>query len=107
MRRTNRFTAWALAAAGVCAAATPAQAFYWQGWPKTPDSTIARTIIPPGQDIPGTPVAEPTFPGGEPKWPTPPEEYPPPPPGPVPEPATGVVGLIGLGVLAARKWRKR
>jgi hypothetical protein len=108
MRKSNRLAAWCLAAAGVCVLASPAPAFYWLGWPSNPGTTISRTVVPPGTEIPGPPVAEPKVPGGEPIPPEgpPPTEPPPNPPGPVPEPATAVVGLIGLGVLAARRLRR-
>ena len=99
---------WAVAvAAGV--SNSPAAAFYWPDWPSTPGARIERTLLPPGQSSPGTPVANPKFPNndlGFPDLPVAPP-LPPPPPEHVPEPASGVAGLIGLGVLAAAKWRRK
>jgi hypothetical protein len=109
MGRTRRLAKWCAATAVVLATAAPAPAFYWKGWPSMPPAKIDQTILPPGVGQPGTPVANPAFPGGDQDHPPAPVTPPPPPPPPehVPEPATGIAGLIGLGVLAARKWRKR
>lgn len=109
MRRSKRLVKWCTATAVVLGTAAPAPAFYWKGWPSTPGAKIEQTILPPGLAAPGPPVANPVPPGGDIDAVTPPVTPPPPPPPPgnVPEPATGIAGLIGLGVLAARKWRKR
>ena len=101
-----RLMKWCVAGAVVLGASAPASAFFWPDWPSTPVAKIDQTVLPPGTATPGTPVANPTFPGGDIDYPTVPPK-PPLPPSDVPEPATGVAGLIGLGVLAARKWRKR
>ena len=99
---------WAVAAA-VCVGGSSANAFYWPDWPSSPGARIERTLLPQGQSSPGTPVANPKFPNGDLGFPDLPvaPPLPPPPPGHVPEPASGVAGLIGLGVLAAAKWRRR
>jgi hypothetical protein len=89
----------------VLATAAPASAFYWKGWPGSllpPD----RTLVPPGdQTKPGSPP----LPGGEPKLPPGGELPEPPPGGPppsenVPEPGTALLGLLGLGGIAAGRW---
>lgn len=105
MRLPTRFS-WAVAAA--LAAVSPAQAFYWDGWP---GSAIPRprSLVPTDTGkTPPNPTADPKFPpGGEP--PGPPPGGPPgetPNPEHVPEPASGVAVLVGLGVLAARRLRR-
>jgi hypothetical protein len=98
------------------AACGPAHAFYWQGWPgsqlripptliltppqSAPISPPPETVTPPPPLGPPVPVNQP--PGGTPSGPPvgPPEH--------TPEPATGLLGLVGVGALAAvRKWRKK
>jgi MYXO-CTERM domain-containing protein len=116
----RRVWAWA-AVAGVLATAGQARAFYWNGWPgsKVPPP---RTLIQPkeagnprnpprGPNIPGGPLPE-LPPGGTPEVPPggSPEIPPvtPPPPESIPEPASGLLGLVGLAAaIAARRWRQR
>jgi MYXO-CTERM domain-containing protein len=111
---------WGLAAvAGVLTTAGQATAFYWNGWPgsKVPPP---RTLIQPkdtgkpgnppqGSDIPGGPIPE-LPPGGLPPGGHPeiPPLNPPPPPESIPEPASGLLGLLGLAAAAAaRRWHKK
>lgn len=93
----------------VLATAAPAPAFYWKGWPGSlmpPD----RTLVPPGDsEIPGSPP----IPGADPILPPGGEFTPPTPGGPVPpsenipEPTTALLGLLGLGGIAACRWARR
>jgi MYXO-CTERM domain-containing protein len=110
----------AVRAVGVVAALAacgPAHAFYWYNWPgsglpkqptllppKTPDTTgtppvvilpvAPPEIITPGSGGPTPPVGPPVVPPGG-------------PPTSTPEPATGLLGLAGLGVVAAvRRWQR-
>jgi MYXO-CTERM domain-containing protein len=105
------------AAAGVLLSAGPASAFYFNGWPGSGEP-ITRTLIPPkSRDVPGNPVGTP--PTGSPTPVNPPGGNPPPilitpqtpgeqpPPEHVPEPAAGLLGLIGLSAAVAARWRKR
>jgi len=86
----------------VLGTALPAQAFYWRGWPASV-RLAERTLLGPGDDgITENPT--PIFP---------PPDYVPPtmvpvgPPVQTPEPATGVIALLGLGVVGiVRKWRR-
>ncbi len=103
---TRRRFAWAVAAA--LGAAAPAQAFYWDGWPGS-SLPRPRSLTPTGDipKIPPFPTANPSFPpSGEPPGPTPggPPEVPN--PEHVPEPASAIAALAGLGVLAARRLRR-
>ncbi len=102
---------WAVRAAGVAVAALaacgPAHAFYWYDWPGSQLRVQQTLIAPRHQDAPGNPPVILT-----PGQPPAPESVhvPPPPigPNPTPEPSTGLIGLIGMGALAAvRRWRKR
>ena len=104
-----RHMKWWLVAGAFCAGGSPAAAFYWPGWPSSPPARVERTVLPPGKSSPETPVANPSFPNGDLGFPDLPIAPPPPPPPPenVPEPASGLAGLIGLGVWAAAKWRRR
>lgn len=80
-------------------ATTEARAFYWFGWPGS-QLRVEETLLPP----PGPTGRMPNPPIG------PPVTVAKPPIGPpeqTPEPATGLLGLIGLGALAVRKWRKK
>lgn|GEM_PF-3124264 len=91
----------------------PAHAFYWYGWPGSGINPTPSLITPQSMALPGDPQ-----PSGSPSS-TPPSQTPsgpptdatPPPVGPpdsTPEPSTGLIGLVGLGALAAvRRWRKR
>ncbi len=106
------------------AATTEARAFYWFGWPGsqlrveetllTPPAQVPPAVVTPGVVTP--PNTPPTFPPPGPtgRMPNPPIGPPVPvakppigPPEQTPEPATGLLGLIGLGALAVRKWRKK
>lgn len=98
--------AWAVAAA--LAAAGPAQAFYWDGWPGSA-MPRPRSLVPTDSSkLPPNPTADPKFPPGgeppEPGTPVPPGDTPN--PEHVPEPASGLAVLVGLGVLAARRLRR-
>jgi hypothetical protein len=102
---------YAWAAALALGAAGPASAFYWDGWPGS-GVPAPRSIAPtPGGSpkFPPNPTAEPKFPpGGEPPGSPPggpPKEAPE--PETVPEPATALAVLTGLGVLAARRARRK
>jgi MYXO-CTERM domain-containing protein len=81
----------------VLAVCGPARAFYWQDWP---GSRLREPVLPsplvPGRNEP-PPLGPPV-----------PIDKPPVGPNPTPEPSTGLIGLIGLGAIAAvRRWRKR
>jgi len=121
--RTLLVRAWAWAAAGVLLTAGSAPAFYFNGWPGS-GQPVRRTLLPPsdqgqpgsppGGQIPGGPgptfppqVVPPGVPGGQQPPPGGPH-VPPGGPGPVPEPASGLLGVLGLtAVAAARRWRKK
>lgn len=80
-----------------------AQAFYWRGWPGS-GLVTAPHLVDPNHPTPGNPPSDPLpLPGTE-------NTYIPPgvgSPESVPEPTTGLAGLIGLGAIAAlRRWRK-
>lgn len=86
-----------------------AHAFYWYDWPGSQIPKEPTLVTPPSLVSPNIPD-QPRQPG----TPTPPVGPPVPvdkppigPPEHTPEPATGVIGLIGLGALAARKWLKK
>ena len=113
---------WAVRAAGVAAATLgvggPAHAFYWYDWPGSQVRVQQTLITQPNLNIPGNPPVGPTgrqtSPPGSIHVPPPPVgppvpiDKPPVGPNPTPEPSTGLIGLIGLGAMAAvRRWRKR
>lgn len=109
MRHPKRLIA---AVAAALAAAGPAHAFYWDGWPGS-GVPAPRTIAPTpaaNPQFPPPPGADPKFPprGEPPGPPGGPPDGPTPVPGPenVPEPATGLAVLTGLGILAARRFRR-
>jgi MYXO-CTERM domain-containing protein len=119
--RCETWRAWAArtacAVATVLAASGPAHAFYWYDWPGS-GLRVQQTLIPPHHDSPANPpviVVPPDFPQPPgtvippvPIGPPVPINKPPVGPNPTPEPSTGLIGLIGLGALAAvRRWRKR
>jgi MYXO-CTERM domain-containing protein len=101
---------WAIALAAIAISSAPVQAFYWYGWPGSglpPDRTI---VGPPG----GKSGSGPKVPVGLPVVVTtpPPGQGTEPPgggsgPHSTPEPATGIVALIGLGALAAARAYRR
>ena len=80
---------WAVLALVICLG-SPAQAFYWPGWP-------GSKVIEPPVDKPKEKVDKPQTPLD-----------PPDPPKQVPEPATLVLAGLGLGILSLRKaWKRR
>jgi hypothetical protein len=102
-----------VAVAVVLTAAVPARAFYWGTWPgsklSTPPTLVFPTPlklgspppIPPPPELIGqpTPTQGPTLPVNQPPPLGPPEQ--------APEPATGVLGLLGFGTLVVmRRWRR-
>ncbi len=94
---------WA-AVVGVLTAADPARAFYWHDWPGSRLRVEPTLIGPPAVPTePPPPIREPNLPVGPPV-----EVGRPPvgPPTPTPEPATAVLGLLGLGALALRTLRR-
>ena len=98
-------TGLVLATAAVLFTAARADAFYWVGWPGS-NVTPQPTLLTPSSSVtPGStppPASTPITPPGL-------QEFTPEPVGPpehVPEPATGVAGLIGIGALAWR-WVRR
>jgi len=118
MRTPIKYRLWRawVAAAVLAAAAGPAPAFYWSLKPQP-------TLIPPGEEnkpgnppLPGSnpipipsgqPPDTPGGPGSPGSGPGGPPSGPPGTPGSVPEPATGVAGLIGLAVIAGRRWLRK
>lgn len=114
---------WARAAGAIAATLVscgPAQAFYWHDWPGSrvlvQQSVITQQHQNPTANPPtSTPPASTTPEPGSPRTPPPPIGPPiggdkPPigPPEQTPEPATALLGVVGLGALAAvRGWRKR
>lgn len=88
------------------AASGPARAFYWYDWPgsRVPrEPTLLSTQEPLPPDTPRE-RQTPTPPDGP---PVPVDKPPVGPPEHTPEPSTGLIGLIGLGALAARKWLRK
>lgn len=89
--------AWAALAVALSACG-PAHAFYFEGWPgsgiSNPPALIpsgtSRTLVEPSPVGPPVPVDKP--PVG---------------PNPTPEPATGLLGLLGLGAVAVRRLRAK
>ncbi|MCI0700969.1 MAG: PEP-CTERM sorting domain-containing protein [Planctomycetia bacterium] len=97
------------------AACTPAHAFYWPNWPGSLRRVEPTIINPPDLNKPGNPPLGPQ-PNPEPGLPEtniPPvvvnkPPVGPPAPEPTPEPSTGLIGLLGLGAVAAvRKWWRK
>lgn len=103
-----------VSAAGVLLTAGPASAFYFNGWPGSGEP-IRRSLVQPNENLPGSPPGTPPNlppPGGPPVEQPPPVLSPPgipgeqPPPEHVPEPVTGLIGLIGLSAVAVARWRR-
>jgi MYXO-CTERM domain-containing protein len=97
------------AVAIVLTACSPAHAFYWYDWPGS-RVRVEPSLLPP-TTTPGNPPSLPPI-GPPPTTPPPVNEFEPPPPLPppeqTPEPSTGLIGLLGLGAVAAlRRWRSR
>ncbi|WP_171474218.1 PEP-CTERM sorting domain-containing protein [Frigoriglobus tundricola] len=94
----------ACAVAAVLAASGPARAFYWYDWPGS-GLKSQGSLVPQSQNSSSNPPSgtQPSSPGGQ----SPPPDGPPPGQPTAPEPGTGLLGVMGLGVLAAaRRWRK-
>jgi hypothetical protein len=85
---------WVGSLALVLATARSGSAFYWQPWPKGPPP--GHSLPPPNNEPPGNPPDGP--PGNGPPNPPPILE---PPGSVVPEPASALVALVGLGTVAA------
>jgi PEP-CTERM motif len=121
-RRSVRFRHVAALAGALALAAAPAGAFFWDSWPGSnvpPAEGTGSPIKPPPEGGPAVDVPTTLPPEGGPAVdvPTtlPPEGGPPVDvpttltgaPSGLPEPATIVGGLIGLGVVAAMRRRRR
>src|SRR4051812_43305812 len=96
---TNKRWILTLAGGGTAAAAAPAPAFYWAGWPGSNPtsrpqivSTTERVEYHPPPSFQETPPTEELPPGGT--------EQPPDNPRGVPEPATITLAAVGLGAMA-------
>jgi hypothetical protein len=110
---------WVAAAVAGLVPAAPAHGFYFRGWPAGP--TQPPSLLLPKPKTTSPPHAETPFDGGEP--PGTPNGPPGVGPGPVPgggpgpgggppgvaapEPAAGVLAAVGLGLVAARRARRR
>jgi MYXO-CTERM domain-containing protein len=97
-----------VALAVVVAVCGPARAFYWYDWPGSGLRAQESLITQPKpqesvQPLPNTPGRDQPPPLGPPV----PVDKPPVGPHPTPEPATGLLGLLGLGALAVRRWRMK
>ena len=115
-RRIRFHVPWAARCAAAAAvgltAANGASAFFFKGWP---GDRIARppTLLPPGtsEQTPRTVVEFPPPTESPPGDTTPPGGGPPGggPPGTTPEPATGLLAAVGVGLvaLARRRFRRR
>jgi len=113
-RRTRFFVPWSMRCVAAVAAGmlmtNGASAFFFKGWPGD-GLPRERTLLPPSSQN--------NEPPGETEWPPyrPPTEPPPtkpPPTGPtgenppgVPEPATGLLAMVGIGVAAFARRRVR
>ena len=100
--------AWAALAVALTVCGS-ARAFYWQDWPGSQLRVQESPIIQPKSTEPGQPT--PLIPGRNqppPVGPPIPVDKPPVGPHPTPEPSTGLIGLLGLGAIAAvRRWRAK
>ncbi|AWM41411.1 hypothetical protein C1280_33365 [Gemmata obscuriglobus] len=94
------------ALAVLLAGSAPAQAFYWYDWPGSRVPREPTLLNPTSLLTPDTP-REPTIPNPPSGPPVPVDKPPIGPPEHTPEPSTGLIGLIGLGAVAARKWWKK
>lgn len=112
----RRFLTLGLAALGTCAVATPARAFYWFDWPGSGVSRVPTLIDTPRPGDPPPPptgrvepgVTGPEVPIDSPGGPTTPG-VPNTPGGPnhVPEPATALLALAGVGAVVGLRARRR
>jgi len=97
MKTTWRSWQAGAALAIALSACGPARAFYFEGWPGSGVTDSPTLLVQVNR-----PLVEPS-----PLGPLEPIDKPPLAPNPTPEPATGLLGLLGLGALAVRKWRKK
>jgi hypothetical protein len=104
---------WRIGAAVVVAVTTagPARAFYWQNWPGS-QLHAAQTLVD-NSVVSGKPstTQRASVPPSNPNGPTPdgpPDAPPVTPPTQTPEPATALLGVVGLGAVAVvRKWKRK
>src|SRR5262245_34506048 len=102
----RKWRAW-VAVGVLLIACEPAHAFYWQGWPGSRIHIEPTLVGPSPLPQPGNPDTPDTEIPPIPTGPSIPVDRPPiGPPTQTPEPATGLLGLLGLGALAARRWWK-
>lgn len=99
----KHYTWWMWGVAALLMAAGPAPAFYWRGWPGSGVPTPPNLVPPTDQEFPPPEERPPTD-----RPPDRPPEKPPykPPTEHVPEPGTGLIGLVGLGALTVRRWQR-
>ncbi len=116
-----RWAGWrlGLAFAATLAACGSAHGFYWYDWPGSRIRREPSLLEPRQQNNPANPPSTPRVtpptppptkapPDGSDDGPPPDDNPPPVGPEQTPEPATGLIGLAGLGAVAARVWlRKR
>ena len=110
MRTTYGTRRAVLALTIVLGACGHVRAFYWSDWPgsglRAQESLVAQPKTQePVQPSPNTTGRDQPPPLGPPV----PVDKPPvgPHPHPTPEPATGLLGLLGLSALAVRRWRMK
>lgn len=112
MRTLSNYRAW-VGLLVVLGTTGSAQAFYWKGWPGSrvaPDQTLLpRPDVRQPERLPG-PGDTPFTPPELDTPPLPPDDFLPPPGTPpehVPEPGSGIVAVVGLGVVAVRRWVRK